>query len=284
MTLKIKDEIFEEERSLYGIRDSWIDSCKFMGPLDGESPLKECHNIILDNCYFELRYPLWHDNDVKIQNCELTEKCRAALWYCNNISLNDSVLHGIKAVRECENVAISNCDIISQEFGWFSNKIRVKDCKISSEYVFLKSNFIEVENLDFKGKYSFQYIKNCSFDSCNFDTKDAFWHCENVVVKNSTIKGEYLAWYANNLTFINCKIIGTQPLCYCKNLKLIDCEMIDCDLSFEKSEVEATILNEVDSIKNPLKGNIYVPSVKEIIYDDEKAKGNIFINNKIFSK
>ena len=62
---------------------------------------------------------------------------------------------------------------------------------------------------------------------------------------------------------------------YCKNLKLIDCQMEGCDLSFEKSEVEATLTTPVDSIKNPAGGHIYVPSVGEIIMDDENAKGEI---------
>ena len=53
--------------------------------------------------------------------------------------------------------------------------------------------------------------------------------------------------------------------------------MIDTDLSFEKSEVEATIINVVDSIKNPLSGTIEVVGVKEIIMDDENAKGKIIV-------
>ena len=67
-----------------------------------------------------------------------------------------------------------------------------------------------------------------------------------MVVRNSTVKGEYLAWYCENVTFEHCKIIGTQPLCYCKGLRLVDCEMIDTDLSFEKSQVEATITTPRD--------------------------------------
>ena len=58
---------------------------------------------------------------------------------------------------------------------------------------------------------------------------------------------------------------------------MINCQMIDADLSFEKSEVDATILSEVISIKNPKSGKIYVPGVKEIIMDDENAKGEIII-------
>ena len=93
-----------------------------------------------------------------------------------------------------------------------------------------------------------------------FDTRDAFWHARNVVVRDSVIKGEYLAWYCENVTLENCRIIGTQPLCYCKGLKLINCEMVDCDLTFERSAVQATITTPVRSIKNPLSGRITVPA------------------------
>ena len=96
-----------------------------------------------------------------------------------------------------------------------------------------------------------------------------------MTVSDSVIRGEYLAWYSENLTLIRCQIVGTQPFCYCKNLKLVDCKMTDTDLCFEKSEVEATVTTPVISIKNPLSGHIYVPSVGEIIMDDENAKGEI---------
>jgi len=55
--------------------------------------------------------------------------------------------------------------------------------------------------------------------------------------------------------------------------------MIDTDLSFEKSKVNATIVNEVESIKNPLDGIIEVPAVKEIIQDDPASKGKILIRS-----
>ena len=211
----------------------------------------------------------------------MTELCRAALWYSDNITITDTKLHGIKALRECSGIFIKNCDIISPEFGWSSRDIQINDSKAESEYFLMRAEDISFSNVQFKGKYSFQYVKDAIFSDCIFDTKDAFWHSRNVTVKNSVIKGEYLAWYSENLTMINCRIVGTQPFCYCKNLKLVDCEMTDTDLCFEKSEVEATITTPVISIKNPLSGNIYVPNVSEIIMDDEQAKGKVIISNNI---
>lgn len=273
----IYNQVFDEERALYASTGLRVERCTFDGPADGESAFKECRDIQVSDCYFNLRYPFWHDDGLTIADSEMTEKCRAALWYSHDITITGSKLHGIKALRECGNVTMGECDVISAEFGWSTRGIEMTDCGVQGEYFMLRSDHLHFTNVRLKGKYSFQYIEDSVFDGCDLDTKDAFWHAKNVIVRNSVVKGEYLAWYCENVTFENCKIIGTQPLCYCKGLKLVDCEMFDTDLCFEKSEVEATIVSPVVSIKNPLAGHIYVPSVTEQIFDDDKARGKVII-------
>lgn len=276
----IENQIFDMERALYGCDGILAKNCSFDGPADGESAFKEGKNIEAAHCFFNLRYPFWHDRGLTITDSEMTENCKAALWYSDQIEIADTKLHGIKALRECSNVHIRNCDIISPEFGWSVRGIRMEDTTAASEYFMMRSEDLTFGGVDFKGKYSFQYIKNAVFENCTFDTKDAFWHGENITVRDSVVKGEYLAWYSDGLTLINCKIIGTQPLCYCKNLKMIDCEMTGTDLAFEKSEVEAVITTKVDSIKNPLSGRIQVPEVGELVMDDENAKGEVVIGGQ----
>ncbi len=276
----ITNQTFDEERALYGEHDITAQSCKFDGPADGESAFKECKNVAVKDCFFNLRYPFWHNEGLKIADSEMTDLCRAALWYSNDIEITNTKLHGIKALRECGNVKMNNCNVISPEFGWSVRNIEMTDCTVESEYFMMRSESLKFSKVNFKGKYSFQYIENSVFEDCVFDTKDAFWHAKNVTVHNSVVKGEYLAWYCENVTFENCKIVGTQPLCYCKGLKLINCEMTDTDLCFEKSEVEATITTPVVSIKNPLSGHIYVPCVDEIIRDDDASQGEIIIKKR----
>lgn len=266
---KYIEERFGEERALYGSKNIIVEKCRFEGEEDGESALKECENIEIMDTFFDLRYPLWHVNKVSLKNCKMTKGCRAALWYDEDIHIIDSKLYGIKALRECENVKIDNTKINSKEFGWMSEEIEMNDCSLKGEYPFLKAEEIKLDNFELKGKYSFQYCEDVVIKNSYLDTKDAFWHAENVLVEDSIVKGEYLAWYSENVTFRNCKIIGTQPFCYCKNLVLENCEMIDCDLSFEKSEVQATIIGEITSIKNPISGKIEADSIKEIILETE---------------
>ena len=276
MTL-IRDQVFDEERALYGSRGVELYNCRFDGPADGESALKECRDVKVRDCYFNLRYPFWHVTNLEIDGSELTTLCRAALWYTENVSIRNTKLHGIKALRECAEARLEGCDIVSPEFGWSVRGVEMKDSRAESEYFMLRSERLHFDHVSLKGKYSFQYITDSVFTNCDFDTKDAFWHAKNVLIRDSVVKGEYLAWYCENVTFENCTLIGTQPLCYCKGLKLINCRMINTDLSFEKSEVEATLTAPIDSIKNPRSGCIRVPAVGEIIRDDPESAGEILV-------
>jgi len=269
----IEHQNFPQERALYGVDEVELKNCTFEGEEDGESALKEARNVSLKDCYMDLRYPLWHDENVSLERVEMTANCRAALWYSHHIVAKNSKLHGIKALRECSDVELLNTSVISPEFGWRSRRIVGKDVSVEGEYGFFESEHVSLKNLAFKGKYSFQYVRNLIIEDSTLDTKDAFWHTKNVLVKNSTIKSEYLAWYAEDITFDNCTIIGTQPLCYCKNLKLINCKMIDCDLSFEYSDVDADVIGEITSVKNVKSGKVVADAYGEIILtDDSKVK------------
>ena len=273
----IENKTFDTERALYGSDGVAVKNCAFDGPADGESALKESRNVQVESCFFNLRYPFWHDHNLRISGSEMTDKCRAALWYCEGVEIKDTKLHGIKALRECADAVISDCDIVSPEFGWSVRGCEMRNTTAESEYFMMRSTGLRFKNVKLKGKYSFQYIEDAVFENCEFDTKDAFWHAKDVVVRDSVVKGEYLAWYCENVTFENCTIIGTQPLCYCKGLRLINCAMIGTYLAFERSEVEADITTEVISIKNPLSGRISVPAVGEIIRDIPGADGEVVV-------
>ena len=279
----VSNQIFDEERSLYNLKDTEVTNCTFAGPADGESVLKEGRNYTVKDCSFSLRYPMWHAKGFSLISSKMDEKTRAPLWYCQNGLIKDSKITGIKCLRECEKINIADCNIHSDEFGWKCSGIHITNTLIESVYFLFESKNIEIENLEFTGKYSFQYVENLHIKNSKLDTKDAFWHGKNITVENSTVKGEYLGWFSENLTFINCKITGTQPLCYCKNLKLINCTMENTDLSFEYSDVEADIKGNIVSVKNPKSGTITADSVGEIITEDAvmDCTGKVVIRSSV---
>ncbi len=71
----ISNKSFDVERALYGAENVKLIDCAIDGPADGESAFKEGSNIETEHCFFNLRYPFWHDHGLKIQDSEMTELC-----------------------------------------------------------------------------------------------------------------------------------------------------------------------------------------------------------------
>lgn len=279
----IEDKRFDEERALYGQRELLLRRCRFDGPADGESALKMSRNITAEDCFWNLRYPLWHGKGITLRRAEMTELCRAALWYTEDIRIEDSRLGGIKALRECADVQLRRTAAESPELGWMCRRVSGEDFSAEGQYLFLRGEELSFTRSEFTGKYGFQYVRDAVFDRCVFDTKDAFWHGKNITVRDSVVKGEYLGWYSEGLTLIRCRIIGTQPLCCCRGLRLIDCAMEGTDLAFENSDVTASVTTPVVSIKNPKSGLIAAPAVGAVVRDDPGSAGQILIGGKLFS-
>lgn len=275
-TSEIRNQTFEQERSLYNSKYLLIDSCKFFGPADGESPLKESDSILVINSHFDLRYSFWHVTNSEVKDTTFSNTARAPFWYCKNIKVSDVKSDAVKIFRECENIEISDSLFNSEEPFWKCNNLTLKDSKLSGFYAFFESTNVNISDVKFTGKYSFQYNKYLRISDSYLDTKDAFWHCEDVVVKDSTIKGEYIGWYSKNMTFINCVIESHQPFCYADDLKFIDCKMPNCDLAFENSTASGNIIGEIDSIKNPRRVDLKVGNVKEVI--NENPINEVVIN------
>ena len=58
----MEHKTFDEERALYGKTGLTVRHCSFDGPADGESALKECRDVVVEDSLFNLRYPCWHDH------------------------------------------------------------------------------------------------------------------------------------------------------------------------------------------------------------------------------
>ena len=277
----VHDTVFDQERALYHLQNAAVEHCTFAGPADGESALKEAGDIAVRDCLFSLRYPLWHTRRFTVERTVTEPTCRAALWYAEDGVLTDCTLNGVKCLRECERMTLRRCTVRSPEFGWRCRGLTLEDCRIEAEYFLMGTVGGTVDALTLNGKYSFQYTDGLTVTNSRLMTKDAFWHAHHVTVRDSEVSGEYLGWYSDGLTLIRCHIRGTQPLCYCKNLTLIDCTMEDTDLSFEYSDVNATVSGNILSVKNPHTGRIVADTIGEIIREDSVMENDCVIEVRL---
>ena len=264
----IKDQIFGGERPLFAARDTRLERVTIT---TGESGLKQCHNIECDHCFFEGKYPLWHVYGSRITNCFFAVGSRSAIWYCDDMEMNDCVIDGPKFFREMNNLKISNVIINdADETFWKINGLKATNLRLQDgTYPFMFSQDIVIDGLVANSKYLFQYCKNVEVHNAKITTKDSFWECENVTIYDSELNGEYLAWHSKNVKLIRCHISGEQPLCYDHNLVLEDCTFDSaCDRMFEDSDVQATIKGSVTNIKNPRSGRIELDSLGSLTIDE----------------
>ncbi len=263
----IENQEFGGERPLFAEHHLRLDNVTFHA---GESALKCCSDIRAERCRFEGKYPFWHTVGFNVTDSVFTPGARAAIWYSKQCVMKDTRVEAPKMFREVEGLTLENVEIPdAQETLWHCKDIHIGGVKVANaDYLFMHSAFISIRDWQQHGNYSFQYCHDVVIRNADIHSKDAFWNTEDVTVYDSRLTGEYLGWHSKRLHLVRCHISGTQPLCYCEELVLEDCTFdADADLAFEDSDLLATILSPVTSIKNPRSGSITLPSAGEVIID-----------------
>ena len=265
---EIKHQEFGGERPLFGCKDLKLTDLTIV---DGASGIKQCENIEAEDCKFYGKYPWWHVDGARINNCYFAPGSRSAIWYTNNLVMKNSVIDGPKFFREMENVELENVTINdADETFWKVKNLRLKNVTLNEgTYPFMFSEDIFVDGLKSNSKYVFQYCKNVEVHHADIVTKDSFWECENVTIYNSVLDGEYLAWHSKNVRLVNCHLAGEQLLCYADNLTLENCTFdAACDRVFEYSTVRADIRGRIENIKNPTSGHIVADEIGSVTIDE----------------
>lgn len=274
MQTLIKDKTFSGERPLFELHNARLERVTIG---EGESGIKQCSNIEADHCRFIGKYPWWHVNGSKITNCYFAVGSRSAIWYSDNMLMEDTVIDAPKLFREMSNLTLNRVTINdADETFWNINGLNISRLTLhDGTYPFMGCQNVKVDGLVSDSKYVFQYVKNAEIRNAKITTKDSFWETENLTIYDSALDGEYLGWHSKNLRLVRCHITGEQPLCYADNLVLEDCTFgSDCDRAFEDSTVHATINGSITNIKNPMSGHIVADAIGSVTIDENVRKPN----------
>lgn len=255
------------ERALFMLKDAVINGARFY---DGESPLKESQNLEITNCVFEWKYPIWYAKNVNVRDSKFTLTARSGVWYTDNIMFDHCVIDAPKTFRKASRITLKSCSLEhADETLWFCKDIKMDQVTAKGNYLAMGSENVEVNGLKLEGNYFLDGCKNAVVRDSILDSKDAFWNTENVTIINCKIIGEYFGWNSKNMTLINCEISSLQGLCYIDGLKMINCKLLDSSLCFEYcTRIDAEIVDDFVSIKNPTSGILRIKGVQEIIIDE----------------
>ena len=269
MKKEIKQKILTGERALFMAHDLQISDSIFT---DGESPLKESHDIDVNGSMFKWKYPLWYCKNVNIKDTTWFDMARAGVWYTDHIRVENAIIEAPKNFRRCNDVTLKNVTFPNaSETLWNCNDLHMENVTAKGDYFAMGCSDLEIDGFTLVGNYSFDGVKNLVIRNAKMLSKDAFWNCENVTVYDSFISGEYLGWNARNLTLINCTIESLQGMCYIDNLVMKNCKLINTTLAFEYSSVDAEITSKIDSVMNPESGVIRAEHIDELIIEKDKV-------------
>lgn len=282
---KIIAEHFTGERALFKSQDLIIQDSVFE---DGESPLKESHNLDISDSIFRWKYPLWYSDNVLLTNTTLLETARSGIWYTNDITIKDSLIQAPKTFRRGSRIHLENVHMPkAEETLWNCTDIELLNVQVEGNYFGMNSENIFARDLSLSGNYAFDGAKNIEIHNSKLVSKDAFWNSENVTVYDSIIIGEYLGWNSTNLRFVNCYIESEQGMCYIDNLVIENGKIVNTDLAFEYSTVKVEAITKIDSVKNPISGCIQAKGIGELILDPEEIDPSetaiCLADNKILS-
>lgn len=266
---EIRQEFLTGERALFQGEFLRIYDTIFA---DGESPLKESHDIALFGSMFKWKYPLWYAKNIAVKNCTWFDMARAGVWYTDHITIEDSAIEAPKNFRRCHGIKIKNVSIPNAaETLWHCDSVSIENMTAKGDYFAMNSRNMVINELMLYGNYSFDGVKDVTIRNSKLLSKDAFWNSENVTVYDSFISGEYLGWNAKNLTLINCTVESLQGMCYIENLVMKNCKLLNTTLAFEYSTVDAEIDGKIDSVLNPSGGTIRADVIGELKIEQDKV-------------
>lgn len=266
---EIRQEYLTGERALFQGENLKIYDTIFA---DGESPLKESHDIELFGSMFKWKYPLWYSKNILAEDCTWFEMARAGVWYTDNITVKNAVIEAPKNFRRCRGLILQNVNLPNAaETLWNCEGVTMDQVMAKGDYFAMGSRDMELHDFTLAGNYSFDGVKNVEIHHAKMLSKDAFWNSENVTVYDSFLSGEYLGWNAKNLTLINCTIESLQGMCYIDNLIMKNCRLVNTTLAFEYSTVDVQIQGKIDSVLNPSGGTIRADAIGELVVEKDKV-------------
>lgn len=267
---EVTEQFLTGERAMFQAQDCHISYCTFA---DGESPLKESHDLEIDNTLFKWKYPLWYCKNVTMKDSTMFDMARAGIWYTENISVTNTIIEAPKTFRRARGITLCNVDMPNaSETLWNCRDVKMERVMAKGDYFAMNTSNIVARNFDLVGNYSFDGGSHIEIRDSRLLSKDAFWNAEDVTVYDSFISGEYLGWNSRNITLVNCTIESLQGMCYIDNLVMKNCRLMNTNLAFEYSQADVEIIGSVDSVFNPKGGIIRADRIGELIMDGRKVK------------
>ncbi len=198
--------------------------------LDQERALYGIQNANIFNCTFD--GPA--DGESALKECDniyITNsnfKLRYPLWHVNNAHLVDCLMSEScrAALWYDKHIVIKNCNIQGIKAVRECSEITIENSSIISDEFGWMSDDITIKDSKLSSEYPFFHSKNIYMNNFNLKGKYSFQYVENVAIKNSYLDTKDAFWHCKNVTVTDSVVKGEYLGWYSENLKLVRCKII----------------------------------------------------------
>lgn len=154
---ELKGAYLTGERPLFHGKKLHIEQTIFN---DGESPLKESRDIVLENSSFQWKYPLWYSKNIEARDCTWLEMARSGVWYTDHIRIEDTLIEAPKNFRRCHDVTLDNVYLANAaETFWNCEGIKLAHVQARGDYFGMNSTDLTIDDFKLVGNYAFDGAK-----------------------------------------------------------------------------------------------------------------------------
>jgi len=165
---------------------------------------------------------LYMESDIELVDCSFTgpQDGESALKECQNVVVSNTLFDLRYPLWRTNNIKATNIEMTenARSSVWYSNNVEFSGSKLHGVKIFRMCNNV--------------VVKNCDVDSIEFG-----WNTKNIVVENTTMKSEYPFLRGENITVKNCVLDTKYPFQQTKHVLVDSCTIKAKDAFWDSEDV-----------------------------------------------
>lgn len=186
-------------------------------------------NLELIDCSFDGKEDgesaLKECENIKLTNCFMN--LRYPMWHDDHLSIEGCTLTDLcrAALWYSSNITIVSSKLLGIKALRECNNIEMRKDTVVSPEFGWRSHHIKLDDVSLESEYLFFEASNMDINNIKFKGKYSFQYTHDVVITNSVLDTKDAFWHSNNVTVNDSVVKGEYLAWYSNNLTLINCHI-----------------------------------------------------------
>ena len=154
----------------------------------------------------------------------------------------DGPADGESALKECENVTVTDCDFRLRYPFWHVKQATIKNSRMTEgcRAALWYDDGVSMENCELNGIKAFRECDHSELTGCSINSKEFGWKCRDMKLVNCELVSEYPFFECQNMTLENFKLQGKYSFQYVDNMTISNSVLDTKDAFWHSKNITVT--------------------------------------------